>query len=133
MRIFSMHKYSYAVLALCFFSFILWVIYQANTGQQNVFFQLVAAIPYGDKLGHFCLFGFLTLLVNFSLNFKTLRLGSSQLYLGSILVSTFVIVEELSQFFIPSRTLDPLDLLADFVGIMTFSLLSVYLQKSLEA
>ncbi|TPH13598.1 trypsin [Litorilituus lipolyticus] len=127
-----MHKYSYVALALCFFSFILWVIYQANTGQQTVFFQLVAAIPYGDKLGHFCLFGLLTLLVNFSLNFKTLRLGFTQLYLGSVLVSTFVIVEELSQFFIPNRTLDPLDLLADFVGILTFSLLSVYFQKSLE-
>ena len=41
------------LIAIGFFGFIGWVIYLANTGQKSVFFELVAAIPYGDKLGIF--------------------------------------------------------------------------------
>jgi hypothetical protein len=104
-----------------FLGFIIWVIYLANTGGSSIFFDIVKHIPYGDKVGHCLLFGGLTYLANLTLQFKTIRLGSLPLYLGSCLVALFVLVEEISQGFIPHRTLDIADLAADGVGIMVFS------------
>ncbi|MAH28414.1 MAG: VanZ family protein [Pseudoalteromonas sp.] len=119
------------LIAIGFFAFIGWVIYLANTGQKSVFFELVAAIPYGDKLGHFCLFGLLTLFINLAFKFKTLNVAGRPIYLAVLIVSTFVILEELSQFFIESRTLDFVDLIADFTGIAIFSAISAWLSKKL--
>jgi VanZ family protein len=116
-------------LSISFFGFILWVIYLANTGQHSVFFELVASIPYGDKLGHFCLFGILTLAANFTFKLKSFQLLSVEVYLGSILVFFFVVLEESSQFFIATRTIDALDLSADFIGIVLFNLVTKYLRK----
>jgi len=113
------------LIAIGFFAFIGWVIYLANTGQKSV------AIPYGDKLGHFCLFGLLTLFINLAFKFKTLNLAGRPIYLAVLIVSTFVILEELSQFFIESRTLDFVDLIADFTGIAIFSAISAWLSKKL--
>ncbi|WP_019027439.1 VanZ family protein [Colwellia piezophila] len=120
--------------AVAFFCFILWVIYLANTGQNSVFFQFVASIPYGDKLGHFCLFGLLTLATNLAFKFKSLtifsiKLYSMKLFLGTILVSIFVIIEEFSQYFIANRSFDLMDLSADFVGIVFFTFVTSYLNK----
>ena len=115
--------------AVAFFCFILWVIYLANTGQNSVFFQFVASIPYGDKLGHFCLFGLLTLATNLAFRFKAFQFYSIKLFLGTILVSSFVIIEEFSQYFIPNRSFDLIDLSADFVGIVFFTIVTSYLNK----
>lgn len=115
--------------AVAFFCFIIWVIYLANTGQNSVFFQLIARIPYGDKLGHFCLFGLLTLATNFAFKLKSFKVYSVELFLGTVLVSTFVIIEECSQYFIPNRTFDLIDLSADFIGIVFFNALTRYLRK----
>ena len=119
------------LIALGFFGFIGWVIYLANTGQKSVFFDLVAAIPYGDKLGHFCLFGLLTLFINLAFKFKTMNVSGRPIYLAVLIVSTFVILEELSQHFVESRTLDFVDLIADFAGIAVFSAFSAWLCKKL--
>ena len=115
--------------AVAFFCFILWVIYLANTGQNSVFFQFVASIPYGDKLGHFCLFGLLTLATNLAFRFKSFKLFSIELFLGTILVFSFVVIEEFSQYFIPNRSFDLMDLSADFVGIVFFTFVTSYLNK----
>ncbi|MDI4650633.1 MULTISPECIES: VanZ family protein [Pseudoalteromonas] len=119
------------LIAIGFFGFIGWVIYLANTGQKSVFFELVAAIPYGDKLGHFCLFGLLTLFINLAFKFKTMTVAGRPIYLAVLIVSTFVILEELSQYFVESRTLDFVDLIADFAGIAVFSAISAWLCKKL--
>jgi VanZ family protein len=115
--------------AVVFFCFIIWVIYLANTGQNSVFFQLVASIPYGDKLGHFCLFGLLTLATNFAFKLKSFNMSSMQIFSGTILVFIFVVIEEFSQYFIPSRTFDLIDLSADFIGIVFFNIVTIYLSK----
>lgn len=113
-----------ALTAGAFLGFIVWIIYLANTGGTSVFFDLIKHIPYGDKVGHCLLFGTLTFLANLTLKFKTIKWESISLYLGSSLVAVFVLVEEMSQGFIPSRTLDGADLLADGVGIALFSYFS---------
>lgn len=115
--------------ALGFSAFILWILYLANTGGQSIFFELVNAIPFGDKLGHFGLFGTLTLLMNFACKLKTIKVRSVNLYFGALIVFSFTVIEELSQFFIASRTLDITDLVADIAGILFFSWLTFLLNK----
>jgi len=119
----TLHKLI-SFLSVAFLGFIAWIIYLANTAQHSIFFEFVGSIPYGDKLGHFCLFGLLTLGANFAVKLKAFKFGPLNLYIGSILVFTFALVEELSQYFIPNRTLDIVDLLADVAGILTFSLIT---------
>ncbi len=118
------------LLALSFFGFILWVIYLANTGQSSVFFQLIGQLPYGDKIGHLLLFGLLTLVANFALRLATVKLGVLNVYWGALLVSLFVVIEESSQYFIPQRTFDAGDLLADGCGILLFCLLTKSLSNT---
>lgn len=118
-----------ASFSVLFFIFILWVISMANTGENSVFFKFVASIPYGDKLGHFCLFGLLTLGSNIAFKFNTVSLGRFNIYRGTFLVIIFVVLEELSQGFIPSRSMDIVDLLADSVGILVFTTISFYVSK----
>jgi hypothetical protein len=124
----SLHKLI-SILSVAFLGFIAWIIYLANTGQSSIFFKFVASIPYGDKIGHFCLFGLLTLGVNFAFKLKFYTLVSFEIYVGSTVVFFLVLLEELSQYFIPSRTLDVTDLLADVVGIITFSLITKFISK----
>ncbi|KGJ96014.1 VanZ family protein [Colwellia psychrerythraea] len=127
-----MKKVITTLIPLCtiaFFCFILWVIYLANTGQHSIFFQIIAGMPYGDKLGHFCLFGVLTLATNLAFKFKSFNFYSMQLFLGTILVFSFVVIEEFSQYFIPNRSFDLIDLSADFIGIAFFTFVTSYLNK----
>ena len=109
-----MHKLA-SIIAISFFGFILWVIYLANTGSSSVLFSLIKSIPYGDKVGHTGLYGTLTLLSIIALKFKTFNLGKISLYYGAGLVFIFVLCEEFSQLFIPSRTFDYLDMSANFL------------------
>ena len=115
-----------------FFGFILWIIYLANTGGHSIFFDLIRHIPYGDKVGHMLLFGLLTYVANLALQSRHFSLGRIPLYYGAVLVSIFVLSEEISQGFIPSRTLDIIDLVADAVGITLFSYLSCLTQRYID-
>ena len=117
-------------LSIALFCFILWIIYLANTGESSVFFDLVKALPYGDKMGHLLIFGFLTLGANLSFKFQQLSVGIISVYWGTFLVIVFSLIEELSQHFIPTRTLDTLDILADVVGISVFTAISALLNKN---
>ena len=116
-------------LAICFFVFILWAIYVANTGQSNGLFKLVSTLPYGDKIGHFCLFGMLPLFANLAIGCRTLKIKQLSIYWGSLAVWIFVTIEELSQHFLPTRTLDIYDYLADLMGIVIFSYLAFLLNR----
>ncbi|MFT6267653.1 MAG: VanZ family protein [Alphaproteobacteria bacterium] len=113
---------------LGFAGFILWIVYLANTGGQSIFFDFIRSFPHGDKLGHLALFGFLTLLANFACGLKTISFRFFRMYLGAVLVLAFALIEELSQFFVVSRTLDAIDLLADVAGILVFSVLTYYIR-----
>lgn len=118
-----MNKLAIAI-ALGFFAFILWVIYLANTGGSSVFFDLIRVLPYGDKLGHFCLFGILTLLINLASHCKSFPIGRLHVYYGTAVVTIFALTEEISQRFIPSRTFDLMDLTAGALGSLSFTYFS---------
>lgn len=108
------------VFVLC----VLWVIFEANTGKEAAIFQWVRSLPYGDKMGHFAVFGLMVLMLNLCFRFQTLGRGWCQIYLGTAIVTSFAVAEEISQYFIPSRTFDLYDLAADAAGVTLFTGLS---------
>lgn len=107
--------------AILFFAFILWVIFMANTGQDMLLFEITRAIPFGDKFGHIIVFGGLTLMVNLAFKGRVIRFKWGTVYWGTLGVLAFVTLEELSQYFIATRSLDMFDYLANLFGILGFS------------
>ncbi|PHS34057.1 MAG: trypsin [Sulfurovum sp.] len=104
-------------LPLSFFIFISYIIFLVDTADHNFAFRLVGHIPHGDKIAHAVLYGLMALLLNYALDFRKY----STIQLGSLIVLTFATLEEFSQYYIPSRTFDMGDLLADFVGVVLVS------------
>ena len=106
------------ILPLGFFLFISFIIFLADTADHNFAFKLVGDIPYGDKFFHALLYGVMALALNYGLNFRSIK---NQFQLGAIIVLLFATIEECSQYYIPSRTFDLRDLLADLIGVVLFS------------
>ncbi len=109
---------------LLFFTFIVWIIVMADSGAENMLFDLAKSVPQGDKLAHLGLYGLLTALLNIALNFRVLTIKNYAVQWGAVLVLTFALLEEMSQYFFPNRTLDIKDVIADVIGVMLFSYVS---------
>ncbi|MDQ8203911.1 VanZ family protein [Pelagicoccus sp. SDUM812003] len=121
-----------SLLSLGVLGFSIWLIHEANIGRDNILFQTVRATPYGDKIGHFLLAGVLTLAANFALRNKAARWGPLRLPYGSLVILVLVITEESSQYYLPTRSLDLVDALANFAGIVVFSIPARLLDKRRE-
>ena len=106
----------------CCFIFIIWIIVQADLGIDNPFVQFVQQIPFGDKIGHICVFASLTFFLNYALSNAFFTLFKVKLLTGSILILSFALIEELTQLFFATRTFDFLDVLSDLVGILLASI-----------
>ena len=94
--------------------------------------------PYGDKVGHFLLFGLFSLVVNLSMYESKLTAAASPdiapeykrtTILTSLIIAIFAGMEELSQIWFPSRTASIYDLLASCQGISLFTWLFLSLIK----
>ncbi len=83
-------------------------------------FRFIYNIPFGDKIGHFCLMGLFSFLLNLALNAKAIKCGKINFLLGSLIVLFVVAGEEFSQLWVRGRTFDAGDLLFDFAGIFLF-------------
>src|SRR6478736_7075733 len=103
------------VAAALFFLFICWIVVQADRGADNFFIDHVRALPNGDKFGHVGLYGLLALLVDLALRQR--RVSFFEMPMGCALVLAFALIEELSQGFFPTRTVDIGDVIADCLGI----------------
>lgn len=95
--------------------------------------DFVGDVPYGDKIGHFCLMGTFALLVNLALSAKTFRFWTLNYLLGSLIVLTIVTAEEFSQIFISGRTFDWDDLVFDYAGIIVFGEAARFICRSIIA
>lgn len=107
--------------ALLFFLFICYVIYTADRDDDNWLLRLPGIIPFGDKLGHFLLYGIMAWLANISINHRTIHIGNRRIPLGSLLIFSFACGEEFTQLAFPHRTFDWTDMLCDLLGIGLFS------------
>lgn len=115
----------YRISFLLFFGFIIWVIFQANTGSHNALFELTSDIPGNDKIGHFFLYGCLSILLNLAMNKSVFWVGKINFLKGSCVVLGIAVLEEFSQFYYPTRTPDFMDLVSGYLGILIFELLLV--------
>jgi VanZ family protein len=115
-------------LALVFTLFIIGVIILADEGLLGPIRRFYA-FPYGDKIGHFILYGLLALILN--LFFLSRPHSDSKRLVLTVCLALMVLIglEEWSQSRFPSRTLDPIDLLFGYAGVGIFSLLAYRIKR----
>ncbi|XHX80444.1 MAG: VanZ family protein [Stenomitos frigidus ULC029] len=101
-----------AALYACLLALILLLAYTGTLPSQ------LGRIPFYDKVGHLVLYGIATYLGHRVLQYRRLRLGTIALPLFPFLFAIGALTEELLQVFSPNRTLDAIDLIASFLGII---------------
>ena len=107
--------------AILFALLIVLIIILADTGGLG-FLHFLNQIPFGDKIGHFFLYGILTLLLDLALFRSLAHLDRSLLSLRIALVLALLIgLEELSQQYFPNRSFDLVDLAFSYLGVLFFS------------
>lgn len=116
------------LLAIAFFSFLCFILYQADTGQHNALFELKNQIPHGDKVGHLLMYGTLCLLANCALNFRFL-FNKQFIQIGSLSVLIFSLSEEFSQQLFATRTFSLGDITANLVAVLLATIFSVQLEN----
>jgi len=124
-----MHKI-YTTAAIVFSSLLGLIIYAEDTGGAIPATELVRSFNHGDKVAHFLLFGALSFLLNLAFIGKCFNWGCVSVYRGTAIVAVFATLEECSQYFIPTRTFDYFDLLADFSGLLIFGIATACLLKN---
>lgn len=116
-------------IAIFFALFIFLIIVLADMGKLGLL-RLVNQIPYGDKAGHFILYGILTMLIDLTL-FRSLPSRSPKLVAGisGLILALLIGLEEFSQQFFASRTFSLRDLIASYLGVIFFSWLALRIKK----
>lgn len=84
--------------------------------------HLLMKIPHYDWVAHFVLYGLFYKLLYEALNDRRLIIRRWSIELSFLIASVFIILEEFSQIFFPSRTFSLMDLLMGFLGIYLFRL-----------
>ena len=112
-------------LAFFFTLFIILIIILADLGQLG-FLKILNQIPFGDKIGHFVLYGILTLLLDLSLT-RALPNPNRKLIILRIasILALLIGLEEYSQQFFAKRTFDLVDLTFSYLGVTFFSWLAL--------
>jgi glycopeptide antibiotics resistance protein len=122
---FSIMKY----LTILFTLFIILIIILADLGKLGILGWL-NQIPYGDKAGHFILYGILTLLLDLTLT-RALPPLSRKLTVLRIALSLSLLIglEEYSQRFFAKRTFDLVDLTFSYLGVIFFSWVALKINR----
>lgn len=117
-------------LAILFAVFILLIIVLADLGTLPQYLGFLNKIPYGDKAGHFILYGILTLLIQLTI-FRSLPNRSPKLVAVSncLILALIIGAEEFSQQYFSNRTFDLIDLLASYLGVFFFSWVALRIKK----
>lgn len=102
------------------------IIYLASSGStiSFVIYDKVKIIPFYDKILHFILLGTMTYLVNTSFHSKRIKIGRYAVLLGSLIIGLAITFEEFSQLFLPHRNFEIMDLICNYAGIFTGTMLS---------
>ena len=121
-------------LTILFALFIVVIIVLADMGKLGLL-NIINGIPYADKVGHFFLYGMLTLFVD--LTFIGSRPPSSPLRTTpkllviqcALILALLIGLEEFSQRYFPSRHSDIVDLTASYAGVIFFSWLALKINR----
>ncbi len=107
--------------AVLFTVFIVAIIVLADTRHLG-FLGGLYDFPYGDKVGHFLLFGLLSLLVNLAALERRRTSQAWHVAFGvSLMLAVLIGLEEFSQRFFAARTASWMDLAASYLGVSVFA------------
>lgn len=108
-------------LAIIFTLFIALIIVLADAGKLSIL-GFINQIPYGDKVGHFILYGILTLLLDLTF-IRSLPYRDPRLVVLStgLILALLIGIEEYSQQFFRNRIFSLLDLAFSYLGVIFFS------------
>jgi VanZ family protein len=115
-------------ITILFTLFILIIIVLADLGKLGILHVLTAHNL--DKVGHFVLYGILTLLIDLTF-IRALPKRSLKLLVVSIglILAVLIGAEEFSQNFFPHRTFDLIDLTCSYLGVIFFSWLALKINR----
>lgn len=107
----------FGTLAFSFLVFFIVIVIIADRGDGNRWWGFLVRHRYGDKLGHLILVGTLSFLGNLAFSLRPLPRLPRWITTITLILFLLLTIEELSQAFIPSRTCDVFDWLADLCGL----------------
>jgi VanZ family protein len=118
-------------LAILFALIIILIIVLADLGTLPSYLQFWNDLPYGDKAGHFILYGILTLLVDLAL-FRSLPYRSRKwlAVTSGLILAVLIGLEEFSQQYFDNRTSSLKDLAASYLGVIFFSWLALRVRRT---
>lgn len=116
-------------LTFFFALFIVLIIILADLGELGIL-RILNRIPLGDKIGHFVLYGILTLLLDLTL-IRSLPNRSPERIVGvtGLVLVVIIGLEEYSQQFFVERTYDLVDLSFSYLGVLFFSWRALKINK----
>ena len=117
-------------LTFFFVLFIILIIVLADMGILARYVGFVYAMPYGDKVGHFILYGILALLINLTI-FRS-RPDQSRKLLAvrtGLILALLIGLEEISQQYFADRTFSFMDLSFSYLGVIAFSWLAFVIKR----
>jgi VanZ family protein len=101
------------------------IAYAANQGMLSQYVTFYREIPFGDDLGHFFLMGIFSFLATIASHQHRVNVFKTPWPLGPMVVLILVLDDYFSQILIATRTFSLSDLVADFLGIVTFAWLAI--------
>ena len=125
MKNLSINFYRYLVLSIAwvFFTFYLLIIY-SHKESSTISFSFL------DKVVHFILFFIQSILITNTLYEYSDRNNRIILIASIILLLLFGLIIEIQQIYLPYRTFEIMDLIANFVGVLFGSFVVIYFRKN---
>ena len=125
MKNLSINFYRYLVLSIAwvFFTFYLLIIYSHKESSTISF-------PFLDKVVHFILFFIQSILITNTLYEYSDRNNRIILIASIILILLFGLIIEIQQIYLPYRTFEIMDFIANFLGVLSGSFVVIYFRKN---
>ena len=120
-------------LTILFILLLAAIVFAADSHRMPGFVAGLYDFPNGDKVGHFVLMGFLSLLVNLGVLSGPGRRTLRRAITASLVVAGVVALEEFSQQFFPGRNSSWADLASSLAGIIVFGGLAWFLLERKKA
>lgn len=89
------------------------------------------SVEVSDKINHFLAFFILGFFLNLTLKYQTKfpELKKNIILITVIIASGYALLDELHQLFVPGRSAEVLDWVADFIGAITGSYLTEFIYR----